>query len=161
MKNHTPQWRWGSNRLNGKSAKMIYDVALTASLVHPQNEHSHTEKTILPNKCVYGLCAWMRFWMCVDGVQSIALFRLSRSLRRAQFKDCYNLQPLSTCHVVIYGTWFRFANSLKKAAQLRWWEDVCFYFGMFAHKESERRREQCVQFRLVCKSWLSAGNTTL
>lgn len=85
----------------------------------------HTSKTILPNKCVYGLCAWMRFWMCRRNAHRptahTLLFRLARhihslshSLNRAQFKDCYNLQPLSTCHVVIYGTWFRFANSLKK-----------------------------------------------
>lgn len=39
--------------------------------------------------------------LCTSPALPFALWFASK---REQFKDCYNLQPLSTCHVVIYGT---------------------------------------------------------
>lgn len=55
---------------SGKSAKMIYDLTLTAALVHLQNKrkiYTH-RKTVQQNECLYELCTWMRI-KCVDGVE--------------------------------------------------------------------------------------------
>lgn len=70
-------------------------------------------------------------WMCCENCRHRLTLHSLSLLNRTQFKDCYNLQPLSTCHVVIYGTWFRFANSPKKPFATRsthWLQEDFLHF---------------------------------
>lgn len=72
---------------------------------------------VLWNACIIIRQASVLVSNHVDSIHCTASLQFAFSFKtEIQFKDCYNLQPLSTCHVVIYGTWFRFANSLMKNA---------------------------------------------
>lgn len=126
---HTTQEN--ETKLNGrreKCAKMIYDASGKCFFL------GHTTILNITYYCKKKISYHERRCVCVCVCMCLDAFKIEdrehSSLNRIQFKDSYNLQPLSTCHVVIYESWFRFSNSPMEKERQNKYFTTCKAFAM-------------------------------
>lgn len=129
MKNHMLDWRWIKQKKKCKN-DLLYER------VHLQNKHKYI---YTHRKQYYRTNVFMDFVVeCVLSIRTrdvnarafnSSVTPVVRFVNRSQFKDCNNLQPLSTCHVV----WFMGPDLDSPIPWRRQQKDVCLsHFAIWA-----------------------------